>query len=91
MPNLPRFYPAFTAPPVFSLSSVLPQFYPSLVFYAGRFPRFYPKGKTAHFLLVVGGRLIVRSGDRVLVDAVVIEGKPTLDENMLTGEPCPLL
>lgn len=38
----------------------------------------------------VGDELIVRPGDRVPVDATVVEGKTTLDESMLTGESRPV-
>ena len=38
----------------------------------------------------VGDELIVRPGDRVPVDAVVVDGKSTLDESMLTGETRPV-
>ena len=59
MPNLPRFYPIFTPPPIFTLSTVLPRFSPGftpfLVLRACQFSCFYPRHKTAHFLLVVPG------------------------------------
>ncbi len=38
----------------------------------------------------VGDRLRVRSGESVPVDGVVIEGRATLDESMITGEPIPI-
>jgi Cu+-exporting ATPase len=38
----------------------------------------------------VGNRLRVRPGERVPVDAVVIEGATTVDESMVTGEPIPV-
>ena len=56
MPNLPRFYPTFTSPPVFTLSSVLPKFYPVPSILHTPIPHFYPRGKTAHFLLVALAR-----------------------------------
>ena len=37
-----------------------------------------------------GDRLRVRPGERVPVDAVVIEGGSAVDESMLTGEPIPV-
>lgn len=41
--------------------------------------------------LVVGDVLIVRPGESVALDGVVIEGTSTLDEAMLTGESLPVL
>tara|TARA_R100000900_G_scaffold145727_1_gene132423 strand:+ start:55743 stop:58052 length:2310 start_codon:yes stop_codon:yes gene_type:complete len=38
----------------------------------------------------VGDRLRVRPGERVPVDARVIEGRSAVDESMLTGEPLPV-
>ena len=38
----------------------------------------------------VGNRLRVRPGERVPVDGVVLEGKTTVDESMVTGEPIPV-
>jgi P-type Cu+ transporter len=38
----------------------------------------------------VGDRLRVRPGDRIPVDGGVIEGRSTVDESMLTGEPLPV-
>jgi P-type Cu+ transporter len=38
----------------------------------------------------VGDRLRVRPGERVPVDGVVFEGKTTVDESMVTGEPIPV-
>jgi P-type Cu+ transporter len=37
-----------------------------------------------------GDRLRVRPGERVPVDAVIIEGASAVDESMLTGEPAPV-
>jgi Cu+-exporting ATPase len=38
----------------------------------------------------VGERLRVRPGERVPVDGVVLEGRTTVDESMVTGEPIPV-
>ncbi len=40
--------------------------------------------------LVAGDRIVVRPGERIPVDARVIEGRSALDTSMLTGEPLPV-
>ncbi|MEO8722502.1 MAG: copper-translocating P-type ATPase [Sphingobium sp.] len=42
-------------------------------------------------LVHVGDRLRVRPGEAIPVDAVVIDGRSSVDESMLTGEPAPVL
>jgi Cu+-exporting ATPase len=37
-----------------------------------------------------GDTVIVRPGERIPVDGVILEGKSSLDESMLTGEPLPV-
>ncbi len=41
-------------------------------------------------LIVVGDRLRVRPGEKVPVDGTIAEGRGTLDEAMVTGEPMPV-
>ena len=40
--------------------------------------------------LIVGDRVLVRPGDRVPTDGVVVDGGSGVDESMLTGEPLPV-
>jgi Cu+-exporting ATPase len=37
----------------------------------------------------IGDRLLIRPGDRVPTDAVILDGTAAIDESMLTGEPIP--
>ena len=40
--------------------------------------------------LHVGDRVLVRPGDRVPVDGVVVDGRSSVDESMISGEPLPV-
>ncbi len=55
--------------------------------------RFEPDGSERDVPLSevqVGDRLRVRPGERVPVDGLVVDGKTTVDESMVTGEPIPV-
>lgn len=41
--------------------------------------------------LHVGDRLLVRPGDRIPIDGVVLDGESEVDESMISGEPLPVL
>lgn len=41
--------------------------------------------------VAAGDRLRVRPGDAIPIDGVVVEGRSSVDESMLTGEPAPVL
>lgn len=40
--------------------------------------------------LVIGDKILVRPGERIPVDAIVVEGRSSVDESMLTGESMPV-
>ncbi len=40
--------------------------------------------------VVVGDRLRIRPGEKVPVDGIVIDGKSSIDESMISGEPIPV-
>jgi Cu+-exporting ATPase len=40
--------------------------------------------------LKIGDRVLVRPGDRVPIDGIVLDGLSAVDESMLTGEPLPV-
>lgn len=40
--------------------------------------------------LIIGDKLVVRPGERIPVDGVVIDGRSSVDESMLTGESLPV-
>jgi Cu+-exporting ATPase len=41
--------------------------------------------------LKVGDRVLVRPGERIPVDGIVVDGRSTADESMITGEPLPVV
>ncbi len=40
--------------------------------------------------LVVGNKVVVRSGEKIPIDGIVVEGNSYVDESMITGEPLPV-
>ncbi|MDZ4698219.1 MAG: heavy metal translocating P-type ATPase [Rhodothermales bacterium] len=40
--------------------------------------------------VAVGQRLVVRPGERIALDGVIVEGQSAVDESMITGEPLPV-
>ena len=40
--------------------------------------------------VAVGQRLVVRPGERIALDGVIVEGESAVDESMITGEPLPV-
>lgn len=40
--------------------------------------------------VVVGDRIVIKPGEKIPVDGVVVEGKSSVDESMLTGESLPI-
>lgn len=40
--------------------------------------------------LKVGDKIIVRPGEKISVDGVIVEGESSVDESMVTGEPLPV-
>ncbi len=41
--------------------------------------------------LEIGDRILVRPGDRIATDGVVIDGRSSVDQSMISGEPLPVL
>jgi len=41
--------------------------------------------------LQINDRVLVRPGDRVPIDGIVVDGRSSVDESLLTGEPLPVL
>ncbi len=41
-------------------------------------------------LLMVGTRFVVRPGEKVATDGIVVEGRSSVDASMITGEPVPV-
>ncbi|HRD64872.1 MAG TPA: heavy metal translocating P-type ATPase [Candidatus Competibacter sp.] len=41
--------------------------------------------------LGIGARIRIRPGEKIPVDGIVVEGRSTVDESMLTGEPLPVV
>ena len=40
--------------------------------------------------LLAGDRILIRPGDRIPIDGVVLEGQSEVDESMISGEPLPV-
>jgi Cu+-exporting ATPase len=56
-----------------------------------RTPDSLPYLQTPVSQLRMGDRVLVRPGDRVPVDGMVVDGRSSVDESLLTGEPLPVM
>jgi Cu+-exporting ATPase len=72
------------------LFSVAVTLWPHVFMHLGAMPYYETAAVVITLVVVVGDLVRIRPGERVPVDGVVVDGRSTVDESMLTGESLPV-